>query len=263
VLNIILGLVLALLVSIISLKLKYITFGGAVTVFFLASVIFSFGELKWSVPILAFFIPSSILSRVKSPVSVELRNKFEKSSVRDSLQVLANGGIGGILVLLNYFYPDKIWYLVYLSFLGTVSADTWGTEIGTLTKRKTYNILTLRKCEQGTSGGISIAGTIGAFLGSFIVVLFSFPWLNTYPVLLIFVLIILGFSGSLFDSILGATIQAKYKCSKCGEISERKHHCGIPTALFSGFKWMNNDLVNFSSGIISSIFLVIILGIWN
>lgn len=262
-LNVILGLVLAYLVSIISLKLKYITFDGAVTVFLLASVIFVFGELKWSVPILAFFVPSSILSKLKSEKSAELSNKFEKNSVRDSFQVLANGGIGGILVLLNYFSPDKIWYLVYLTFLGTVSADTWGTEIGTLTKRKTYNILTFRKCEQGISGGISTIGTVGAFLGGVVVVLFSSPWLNTYPAFLIFVLIILGFIGSFIDSILGGTIQAKYKCSKCGEISERNHHCGVPATLFSGFKWMNNDLVNFSSGIISSIFLVIILGIWN
>lgn len=257
------GLVLAFLVSIFSLKLKYITFDGAVAVFFLATVIFVFGEVKWSVPILAFFLPSSILSKVKNKESVELSNKFEKSSVRDSFQVLANGGIGGVLVLLNYFSPDKMWYLVYLTFLGTVSADTWGTEIGTLRKRKTYNILTLRKCEQGTSGGISFGGTAGAFLGSCIIVLFSFPWLITYPVFLILVLIVSGFIGSLIDSILGATIQAKYKCSKCEEITERKYHCETPAKLFGGFSWINNDVVNFSSGVISSVLFITILGIWN
>ena len=56
-----------------------------------------------------------------------------------------------------------------------------GKRIGTLTKRKTYNILTFRKCEQGISGGISTIGTVGAFLGGVVVVLFSSPWLNTYP----------------------------------------------------------------------------------
>jgi uncharacterized membrane protein len=58
------------------------------------------------------------------------------------------------------------------------------------------------------------------------------------------VIVVSGLLGSLIDSLLGATLQAQYRCIKCGKMTERVVHCGVPATLLSGFRWLNNDFVN-------------------
>jgi uncharacterized membrane protein len=61
----------------------------------------------------------------------------------------------------------------------------------------------------------------------------------------IFIITLAGFFGSVADSILGATVQAQYRCPVCGKITEKKDHCSkknIP--LIRGYRSMNNDRVN-------------------
>jgi uncharacterized membrane protein len=63
-----------------------------------------------------------------------------------------------------------------------------------------------------------------------------------------------GFAGALADSLLGATIQSKRWCEKCGSSTEREIHiCGTPTIHSGGLKWLNNDGVNFISTIIGGL----------
>jgi uncharacterized membrane protein len=48
------------------------------------------------------------------------------------------------------------------------------------------------------------------------------------------------------DSLLGATLQAQYRCPVCRKITEKTSHCGqeiIP--LERGYRMINNDVVNF------------------
>ncbi|MEW6652231.1 MAG: DUF92 domain-containing protein, partial [Bacteroidota bacterium] len=149
--SLLLGFFLAFVIVFFSYRVKFLSLSGSVAAFFLAGTIFSLGGIKWSVPILTFFILSSILSNLRKKKNAEIELFFEKSGVRDHYQVLANGGIGGVLVILNFFFPDEIFYLLYLSSLSAVCADTWATEIGTWKRTATYNILSLSPIEQGVS----------------------------------------------------------------------------------------------------------------
>ena len=55
-----------------------------------------------------------------------------------------------------------------------------------------------------------------------------------------------GLAGSLFDSLLGATVQAIYRCPACGVETERTvHRCGNATRHVRGWAWLDNDWVNF------------------
>ena len=255
------GMAAALAVAVISYRLKFLTADGSAATFVLAAFLFGLGGIKWSVPIMAFFLLSSILSKIRKKKNEEVEMYFEKTGTRDYMQVIANGGLGGILVILNSLYPAEVFYLIYTATLAAVCADTWATEIGTLNKTGTYNILNLKPITQGTSGGISVIGSVGAFLGAFIISLSAVFWVEYNLIYYFFIVIFAGTAGSFFDSFLGATIQAQNKCAVCEKITEKDIHCGEKAGHFRGIIWMNNDLVNLLCGLAGGLIIIIINGL--
>ncbi len=245
---------LSLIISILSYKLKFLSSKGAFAVFLLAIVIFGLGGLNWTVPILVFFVFSSLLSKIKR-ISIKTSEKhLNKFSPRNHLQVFANGGLGGILVIINYFFPSQLFYICFVSSIAAVCADTWSTEIGTIKGTKTVDILSFKVVERGNSGGISLAGTLAGVVGAAIIALSSIFWLNVKNFYYIIFIIFAGIIGNFSVSILGSSMQAKYKCNVCSEIVEKSFHCSKSAVLIKGFKWMNNDTVNFATAVIGGLF---------
>lgn len=250
---------LALIVATISFKLNFLSLNGSAAAFILGSFIFGLGGIKWTVPILTFFILSSIISKIRKKRNLKVETFFDKNDKRDYLQVFANGGIGIFLVILNILNPSEYYYYIYVAIISAVCADTWSTEFGTLKKVNTYSILNFKKIEQGISGGISFLGLMGAIIGALIISLSSLHWINLNPIYFILLIILTGFLGSILDSILGATIQSQYKCYICKNTTEKKIHCGDNAKKVKGFYWMNNDAVNLVSGTISGMIFYIFI----
>lgn len=261
VLDFIFGLAIAGGIAFISYKVRFLTANGSVATFLLAGFIFGLGGLKWSVPMMVFFILSSLLSKVRKKQNEKVEQYFEKTGVRDYMQVLANGGIGGILVILNQLMPNEIFFIIYVAALAAVCADTWATEIGTMVQTDTYNIINLKPVEQGISGGISIIGTLGAFLGALTIGVSGIFWIELNIIQYLIIVILAGVMGSLFDSYLGATIQSQNQCRVCAKITERDFHCGEKADHMRGYKWINNDMVNLFSGLFGGLFIIIVYGI--
>ncbi len=241
------GFLLAGIVAFLSYKVKFLTLSGSVATFLLAGFIFGLGGWKWSIPILAFFVLSSLLSKVRKKKNTDVDFYFEKTGVRDHWQVIANGGLSGVLILLNQLYPNDLFYIAYLASLAAVCADTWATEIGTMFPAKTYNILTFEEIAQGISGGVSLRGTLGGFAGAFVIALSGMFWVDasfSYFALIVSA----GLLGSVVDSLLGATVQLQNRCVVCNKITERQVHCSHRTEYFRGWHWLNNDIVNLAAG---------------
>lgn len=243
------GMIVSFFISLISFRLHLLTFSGSITAAVLATLIFGLGGFKWGIPLFSFFLVSSILSNIRKNRNPIVDEHFEKSATRDHRQVLANGGLGGILIILFVINPKEIYYILYVSALAAVCADTWATEIGTFVKAKTYNIINWTPVEQGISGGISLIGTLGAVAGSTFLTLSALPWLFDYPVSLILWIILAGIIGSLIDSLLGATIQIQYRCGICNIQTEKKAHCNNKTLILKGSRYVNNDTVNLIGGL--------------
>lgn len=242
------GLLLSAFVSLLSYKIKFLSLSGSFGAFLIGTIIFGLGGLKWSVPILFFFITSSILSVINPGKNSDKVKLFFPYEPRNISQVFANGIIPTLILIADLFLSKQIFIYLYIASIASVCADTWGTEIGTWTKRTTYNITTLKRITQGQFGGVSLVGTAGAFLGSVFVTASSLIYIDLEFDYFVFI-IISGLTGSMIDSVIGATVQVKYLCRSCGNIVEREEHCNNQTIYYSGYKFINNDSVNLLAGI--------------
>ncbi len=229
---------------------------GAMGALIIGMVTFGFGGWQWGVLLALFFVSSSLLSHYKEREKQAVAEKFDKGHRRDSGQVFANGGLGALLALFHAVNPSPVWLLLFVGAMATVTADTWATELGTLSKRPPRLITTGKVVAVGTSGGVSAFGTAVSFAGGLLIggtaALLTGQWV------LLLAGGLGGLFGSLFDSFLGATVQQIYVCTVCQKETEKRMHCGQATRPLRGWGWMNNDLVNFLASLAGSLAALLI-----
>jgi uncharacterized protein (TIGR00297 family) len=259
-LQLMVGLILAVLVAILAWRVGALNASGAGAAIVTGGLVFGLGGLAWAVVLLTFFISSSGLSRLFSSRKAALSEKFSKGSSRDWAQVLANGGLGAFLVTVHAFFPTHVWpWVAYVGAMAAVNADTWATELGVLSPAAPRLITNGQPVERGTSGGVTVQGTLATIAGAALVagmaVAFSsYAGSFSAPAISLTILAAAtpgGVAGSLFDSWLGATIQSIYYCPRCQKETERHpyHSCGCETVPQRGWRWLNNDVVNFASSL--------------
>jgi uncharacterized protein (TIGR00297 family) len=244
-----LAVVISILIVALALWRGSLSRSGAVGALVVGILTFGLGGPVWGVLLALFFVTSSLLSHYKEREKEAAAEKFEKGHQRDIAQVFANGGLGSLAAVLSVLVPSPIWFPFFLGVMATVTADTWATELGTLSKQPPRLITNGRVVEVGTSGGISLLGT-AVSLGGGLLIGLAAAWWTATPILAP-IGAVAGLIGSLFDSLLGATVQQIYYCDVCGKETERKvHKCGNPTRPLRGLPWLNNDLVNLLSSIV-------------
>lgn len=192
--------------------------------------------------LLAFFVSSSLVGRLAGrPTALDA-----KGETRDWAQVLANGGAAALGALAG---GPTHGLLLQAAALAAAGADTWATAWGSGSRTPPRFVLNGRVVPPGTNGGISFRGTVGAVGGAAVValVLAAAPALGGPPVPAGIAAQVagLGVLGMLLDSLLGATVQGRFRCPRCDRPSERRRHrCGTPTDPVGGLPWIGNDLVN-------------------
>lgn len=248
--QIILGFILAVIISYLAYRAHSLNPSGAFAATVVGTVVFGFGGLEWAILLMTFFITSSGLSRAFKKRKQGLNEKFSKGHERDAGQVFGNGGLATAFVLFYALYPESsIGWVGFAAALAAVNADTWATELGVLNPTPPRMITNLRKrVEKGTSGGVSLFGTLASLLGASIIALPTAWFAEDWTLLPLIALA--GLAGSLFDSLLGATVQAMYFCPAEQKETEKHplHTCGTQTILIRGWTWLDNDWVNFACG---------------
>lgn len=92
-------------------------------------------------------------------------------------------------------------------------------------------------------GGVTWRGTLGGVVGAWSVGLAGLAATGS-TALLVFA-ILYGSAGMLLDSLLGATLQGRFRCDACAVATERRvHRCGAPTRRVAGLRWLSNDAIN-------------------
>ncbi|MCD4838122.1 MULTISPECIES: DUF92 domain-containing protein [Neobacillus] len=205
-----------------------------------------------------FFITSSFWSAYKRSVKQSVEKKLAKGATRDWRQVLANGGAAGLFSLLFYFYQDNAWLIGFACSLASANSDTWASEIGSLSKKNPVFIRTFKRVEKGTSGAVSLLGNTAALMGSLLMAAMSF-WFFRLDIIVGLLIFLFGYVGNLIDTIIGAYFQQVYRCSQCGLETEKTWHCQRPTKRIKGFSLIDNDMVNFLSGLLVSIIAILVI----
>lgn len=206
------------------------------------------GGWPWGLLLIAFFVSSSILSRVTARLRPSQGLNVKRGATRDAVQVLANGGVALIFALL-WMITDRSWIAVgFAASLAAAAADTWATEIGAFSTQRPRLITTGKPVERGVSGGVSLLGTIATVAGALFIATLAALTLDITalsPAGLLFCVTLAGVVGSLTDSLLGATLQIHYHCPVCDELTERPiHRCGTRTIPVRGHSFFTNDTVN-------------------
>ncbi len=226
----------------VAYRLRALSTDGALGAFVLGVFVFGIGGWKFVLPMGIFFLVSSLLSRFGKERKQIHQLAIGKGSQRDVVQVYANGGVPMLLATWWFYAPSEILYVAFLASVAAAAADTWATEIGFYSKKDPRNCITFRRMKPGASGGVTLLGTVGALLGAGLIALSGrFLMLDTFALTLV---VAAGFTANCFDSVLGATVQAKYICGRCNKKVEVAHHCDTDTGLVSGSGLINNDAVN-------------------
>jgi len=289
-LQLLLGLLLSALIGLAAYWRGSLSKSGVAGAMLTGTIIFGLGGLAWGLLLIVFFLSSSVLSHYKESFKESLAEKFSKGHRRDLAQTLANGGAGALIVVANALWPHPAWWAAFVGALATVNADTWATELGVLSKAKPRLVASGKPVEVGTSGAVTLAGTLAALAGAILIAVlggvFAGEWeldrwfeearKNAPPIsdffsppdrvlLVPYYMIFAGASGGLvgsfFDSFLGATVQAMYFCEHCDKETERHltHTCGRPTNYLRGWRWLDNDWVNFISSVVGA---AVAAGLW-
>ncbi|MBI3241478.1 MAG: DUF92 domain-containing protein [Chloroflexi bacterium] len=259
-----LGIALAAIIGYLGYRRRALSGSGVAGAIITGGLLFGLGGLPGAALLLAFFISSSALSRFKETQKESLVEKFSKGSQRDLGQALANGGVAALCIVGWAATQHPAWWVACAAALAAANADTWATELGVLGKSPPRLITGGQTVEVGTSGGVSAWGTLAALAGSLLIALTaliaifldpSLLSLRSSALTLLLTLTLSGLAASLFDSLLGATVQAIYYCDQCHKETERHptHRCGSPTRPLRGWKWLDNDWVNFLAAAVGAL----------
>jgi len=240
------GLVAAALISIVALRARALTWGGAAAATVIGTLSVAAGW-SWGALLVLYFVSSTLLSRTgRERKEMRTGSIVSKGGARDAVQVLANGALFAAAAVANMIRPDIRWIALGAGALAASAADTWATEIGTLSEGDPWSVLTWRRVAAGTSGAASVPGSLAMIAGALFVgmLIFALGW----TVQVAARVAAGGVVGAMVDTVLGATVQSRRWCEQCARETERMtHDCGTTTRPARGLQWVDNDLVNFLS----------------
>jgi uncharacterized protein (TIGR00297 family) len=196
------------------------------------------------VPVLAVAVLAFAATRVGRRMKERL-GTAEARRGRSASQIAANLGVAALVAIgpLQSWFLDQRWSLSFsrakvsllvlaIAALAEAAADTVSSEIGQVLGGRPRVITTLRRVEPGTDGAVSPAGTLAGILAAGIVAglgTFALRGNGTFFA----VSCVGGVCGLLFDSLMGATLEA--------------------------WGWLNNDAVNFLSTASAAGFALLLL----
>ena len=241
---------LSAFLALVAIYKKALTY-FATLIAFLSSVVITYCG---GIPAFLVLAMTFIGTLVADKVSIRRKEQIfdstnEKHGRRDTIQILCNVGVATGAILLYGIFKDEKFFWVYASVMASSLADSMASEIGVLTKGKTFDLRTGKVVERGMSGGVSVLGLQASFVGALTIALITMSF--DFSILGLGIVTFCGWFGAFIDSLLGALFQVKHRCFICQKLTEKRIHCKHETIYQSGIRWLNNDAVNLCNNIIT------------
>ena len=244
VIRLITGTIVCFAIGLLSFKKRLVDISGFVAGMIVGVGIFTMGGWKLYVLILTFHLTAGFFTHYKYREKLKKGVAEFKGGARRWSNVFANGIIPLTFATLEYTLGMEKYLLAYIGSVSAGLSDTLSNEIGVLNPSPPRLITKLKeRVPPGTPGGVSPLGILVSFLSPLLIGSLALV-LNVAKPEYIPIVMASGAAGSIVDSIVGGSIQAVYRCAKCGKLTERESHCGERTILVRGCRKVNNHIVN-------------------
>ena len=248
-----LAIFVALPIAALALAVGALTLPGAVAATVIGALCILAGW-EWAAVLILYFVVSVGFSKLGGEAKARRTGSVvAKAGGRDAVQVLANGGVFAVAAFLSTHASTTSADLLAAAAAGALAAsasDTLATEDGTLVGGEPRSIMTWRLVPAGTSGGVTVAGSL-AMLGGALLIAFAALGMRLTPH--VAAVAVGGIGGAVADSLLGALLQERRRCPRCDVATERRiHDCGTATQHAGGIARMDNDLVNLCATIVGA-----------
>jgi uncharacterized protein (TIGR00297 family) len=248
-----LALFVAVPIAALALAVGALTMAGTVAAVVVGAMCILAGW-GWAALLILYFVVAVSFSKLGADAKARRTGSVvAKAGGRDAIQVLANGGVFALAAFLSTRVSGANATLLAVAAVGALAAsaaDTLATEVGTLAGGEPRSVIGWRVVPAGTSGGVTIAGSLAMIGGAVLIALAAYGMgLTPHAALATMG----GVAGALADSLLGALVQERRRCPRCGLATERRvHDCGTPTEHAGGISWLDNDLVNLCATLIGA-----------
>lgn len=254
------GAILAALIALAAMRARSLDRSGAAAAVAAGTLATAAGG-SWATLLVTYFVAATALTRLGGARKAERTGGVvEKGGRRDWRQVAANGGVFAVAALLTALgHATPAVSALGIGALAAAAADSWGTEIGTLAGGTPRSIATLRPVPPGTSGGMTIPGTLAMLAGAGFTALVAVAL--GFGRDLATAAFVGGVAGAMVDSVIGAVAQSRRRCPRCDEPTEQRvHRCGTATRAAGGIGWLDNDAVNLACTVSGGLLAALLAG---
>lgn len=188
-------------------RARTVTVSGAVCGGLLGTVVLvCAGWQGWTL-LLVTFAAAVVASRLGLQRKQRLGIAEDRGGRRGAGNAFANTGIASVAAVMAVFtYAHDPALLAFTAALVAGASDTVASEIGKAWGRRTFLLTTLRPVAPGTSGAMSLEGTLAGVSSAALLALVAFALgLITLPE--VAVVVAAATAGALIESALGATLE--------------------------------------------------------
>jgi len=196
-------------VAILGWAARTVTAAGAVTGMIIGAVmIIGAGMPGWAL-LITTFVTVSLTTRLGHARKSAAGIGEDRGGRRGPGNAIANTGIAAWAALVAAASPDPaLAHLALVAALVTAGSDTVASEVGKAYGRTTWLVTSFERVPRGTTGAISLEGTLAGLLSAALLTGFG-AWVGLVPVSAVPLVVIAATVASLVEGVIGATVEAR------------------------------------------------------
>ena len=247
------AIILAPVVIIYSLKKKILTLPASLWACILSFSLSFFSGLPLFLTMIILFVLSIVTNKISRQITKEETTK----EIRKLKQIACVSIVTIIASVIYYFTKNEVFNYIAFATIIEQFLDSLASDIGRLSKGEPYDLFKGKIAKKGDSGAVSLLGLSSSFVAAILVTLpIGFSYDFNFGILII--IAFASFLGTIFDSLFGSLLQAKFQCLVCNSNTEQINCCGQKGKKISGISFIDNQTVNLLSSITTAIITYLI-----